>query len=103
MGRHGDQIDPSFMVARRASSLQQQISDRLTVIPEIQLQYIGSIVADIKSLTCKFSSMSFVHVTRANEVAHVLAQSGEQSAYSAFQCCIPGCIQEIGYYDLLSE
>ena len=103
MGRHGDQIDPSFMVARRASSLQQQISDRLTVIPEIQLQYIGSIVADIKSLTCKFSSMSFVHVTRANEVAHVLAQSGEQSAYLVLCHCISGCIQEIGYSDLLTE
>ena len=61
----------------------------------------GSIIADIKSLACNFSSVSFVHVSRsANVVAYVLAQSGEHSgayvlarsgehwAYSVFGCCI---------------
>ena len=60
----------------------------------------GSIIADIKLLACNFSSMSFIHVTRsANEVAHVPARSGEQSADLVFRRCIPGCIKEIGYSD----
>ena len=43
-----------------------------------------SILADIKSLACKFSYVSFVHVSRiANEVAHVLARSSD-CAYSSF-------------------
>ena len=51
-----------------------------------------------------FFSMSFVHVTRsANEVAHMLIRSGEQSAYLVLCHCISGCIQEIGYSDLLTE
>jgi len=64
----------------------------------------GSIVADMKSLACNFSSISFVHVTRsANEVAHMLIRSGEQSDYLVLCHCISGCIQEIGYSDLLTE
>ena len=64
----------------------------------------GSIIADIKLLACNFSSISFVHVTRsANEVAHMLIRSGEQSAYLVLCHCISGCIQEIGYSDLLTE
>jgi hypothetical protein len=50
----------------------------------------GSIIADIKLLACNFSSMSFIHVTRsANEVAHVPARSGEQSADLVFQALYP--------------
>ena len=44
-----------------------------------------SIVADIKSKSCNFSSVSFVHVScSANEVAHVLARWNELNAYSVF-------------------
>jgi len=80
--------------------------DCLALIPKINAHVRDRtttcfIVADIKSLACNFSSVSFVHVSRsANVVAYVLAQSGEHSgayvlarsgehwAYSVFGCCI---------------